>query len=406
MEKSDSKNKNIEEVRALLEKNPKALSDLVNSDSQESNAPLWEAMLDESEKIVELLKELKVDLDEISILDEKTKKTVPFFHWLAAAPNWESKRKIAEVLIKLGADVDVKNKDGDLPLFVAVFNGNEKCAEFLNENDASLGDCTKIIKKLLKNPKMKDRTKILKSCVKYDLDLFDYWGSKGETLLNTISKLRDDYEDVAEMAKIIADAQSDEEKYDKHGDEDGNTALHNAVSKKNPNLELVSVLITKGAWSIHKKTYCSEGKFPLMLAVQHDNVDLIDLLISHGARVNDKTDGSHMTALHGACMCCNEKVIKFLIQKGADISPVNDWGSTPFSILMENPQLENRENCIRTMIKEFAKRSTTNCTILKKDMKLINSNAMAKEYFESCLAELKQMVSPELYFPCTYDCNY
>ena len=60
-----------------------------------------------------------------------------------------------------------------------------------------------------------------------------------------------------------------------------------AVTSEHPDTEIVGLLLSEGA----PPTYRSEdGRTPLMIAVQRQNLDVVRLLLAYGARVNDMDD--------------------------------------------------------------------------------------------------------------------
>ena len=77
------------------------------------------------------------------------------------------------------------------------------------------------------------------------------------------------------------------------------------------------------------------GKTALYLAVKHDNKEITDLLISHGADVNIK-NSSGMTALHRAVKNNNKDIAELLISNGIDINAKTNNGKTALKIAIEN----------------------------------------------------------------------
>lgn len=66
-----------------------------------------------------------------------------------------------------------------------------------------------------------------------------------------------------------------------HGDSDQRTALHYAIDREQENLDVVNLLLEKGA-QIDPVT-CSEGLSPLMIAVSRGHVEIVRQLVSKGA---------------------------------------------------------------------------------------------------------------------------
>jgi ankyrin repeat protein len=75
---------------------------------------------------------------------------------------------------------------------------------------------------------------------------------------------------------------------------------------------------------------CRQGSTPLHHAVWGAQVDIIELLIDHGAIINAKSSnkksllGSGWTPLHDAVYYGNFRTTKLLIEKGADVNAKTD----------------------------------------------------------------------------------
>lgn len=87
-------------------------------------------------------------------------------------------------------------------------------------------------------------------------------------------------------------------------------------------LPLVETLVHAGADASHDGSACLQG------AALQDNAAMINLLIEHGAKVND-TDFQLWTALHWAMHTGCLKAAKALIEAGANIDAVEENGFTP-----------------------------------------------------------------------------
>lgn len=172
------------------------------------------------------------------------------------------------------------------------------------------------------------------------------------------------------------------------------------------NIELVSFFIKKGA-NVNEPA----GFFkilPLQLAARCD-VDVINLLLLKGADVNGK-DNFGTTALLAACATLQpgcQNIVSLLIHKGANISPEdrNDW--TPFRYLLESLEddyeVHTSKQCMRILIKEFAKLKFKNQPILQKDLNLIQAHSKSHQCFESCIEELDRMSKTKFYAFYTYE---
>lgn len=85
-----------------------------NQDSSNNlcNEPLLLAeMLKDTDVISKILRKSRVDLNKIVIYDVNSKKNVQFFHWIAKSPTCKNKKTLAQIMIKIGAEIDVEDKN-------------------------------------------------------------------------------------------------------------------------------------------------------------------------------------------------------------------------------------------------------------------------------------------------------
>lgn len=126
-------------------------------------------------------------------------------------------------------------------------------------------------------------------------------------------------------------------------------------------------------------------------AVNIDSKMAADILLSNGADIDINTDYS---AMHEACKQNNYEMISLLLRNGAHISPNGEFG-TPFSFLDDAE--DNYDQCKTLMIKEFSKMDYKNLPIFASDFNSIIEDSEAKEKFEKCKNELKQMANTKFY---------
>lgn len=118
---------------------------------------------------------------------------------------------------------------------------------------------------------------------------------------------------------------------------EGLTPLMWAVFNKN--YYIVKLLLEKGA---NPNIKDKKGQTALMYLIQNDNnVDtLISLLLQKGAEINAKNI-SGTTALIIALDLNKSDAAKSLIEKGADVSIVNELGDSPLNIATKNCDFNN-----------------------------------------------------------------
>lgn len=96
----------------------------------------------------------------------------------------------------------------------------------------------------------------------------------------------------------------------------GLAPITKAIQKNNT--ELVRLLLDHNASVIFK----TNAK-PLVVAAQHDNPDIINLLLEAGCDINSR-DSSRHSALQEACLHCNVETIKALLLAGAKLRSSGD----------------------------------------------------------------------------------
>lgn len=113
-----------------------------------------------------------------------------------------------------------------------------------------------------------------------------------------------------------------------------NRPLFDAI--KSNNIELTRLLldgVSKTAKDLTNNNYdvnaeTEEGYTPLIEATLTGNVDLVKLLLSHGAKAQPSPGFRH-TPLRAACLTANLELIRLLLDEGADPNAQSDGGRTP-----------------------------------------------------------------------------
>jgi ankyrin repeat protein len=194
--------------------------------------------------------------------------------------------EMVEFLISLGADVNVRDNDGNTPLHIAICNQWDdeyiEPVEFLVSKGADV------------NVKNNER----KTPLDYAVENVSY---------KTIALLRqhDDFH-----------------------------ALHRAVECGN--IELVKKLVSEGN-DIEAKDRCHHDMTPLHCAAHKENKEIVEFLLSQGANVNAKGEDG-WTSLHWASTV---EVAQCLITAGADFNAEEDeYGCTPLELAAKNGDME------------------------------------------------------------------
>jgi ankyrin repeat protein len=254
-----------------------------------------------------------------------------------------NKTEIIEVLLKKGAKLEKKTKEGDTALQIAILGNNLSMVRFLLEKGASLDErnsnglgvlhtavtCNSedMIQLLLEkgadiNAKaINDLTPlhIAVSCNKKKMVqlLLKKGADINAKAINDFTPLHLAVScNSEEMIQLLLEAGADiEEKNNK-----GFTVLHLAVSFGNK--DLISVLLKREA-NIEAKTH--EGSTALHLAVRCNSEEMIQLLLEGRADINAKAIND-LTPLHIAVSCNKKKMVQLLLEEGADINAkaIND----------------------------------------------------------------------------------
>ena len=111
----------------------------------------------------------------------------------------------------------------------------------------------------------------------------------------------------------------------------GSSALHLALSaaKTFPPeqaLKGVKLLLDRGA---EFKSKDEEGLTPIFKSVDSGITEIVQLFLDKGENINSILEGSEDSLLHHAMVSCNRPMIKFLIDKGADIKQASGSNRLP-----------------------------------------------------------------------------
>jgi ankyrin repeat protein len=282
---------NIDEIKTLIENDSK----IVFCKNQRGSTPLIIATNSDNFDLVKLFVENKA---EVNALNNAGNSALSF---AALKGNLE----IAKYLSESGAKADLKSNNGRYPIHYAAYGGNLDLFRFLlKETDINILDDKKAtlihwaayggnvdIFKLLEknglNPQIKDA----------DNTSALHWASNKGSV---------------EMLKYLVD----ELKFDIYED-DGFLDYPMTTALRRDNIEGVNFFLDKG---FDIKTKMARGYSVIQMASGIGDVDLIKRLIEMGVDVNTQ-DNSGSTAINWAAMSGNTEIVDLLLENGAEINP-------------------------------------------------------------------------------------
>ncbi|MDE0506064.1 MAG: ankyrin repeat domain-containing protein, partial [Candidatus Poribacteria bacterium] len=217
------------------------------------------------------------------------------------------KTETAELLIKNGADVNQKNRDGGTALHGAAFLGHADTARLLLNNGADVNaENYEGVTPLNAAYVDWETTKAIAGYLQIDVD--EEAVESGRT---RIIELFDQYD--AQLGESNSDSQGDELcEAAAAGDIEAAKAL--LIADADPNARDSELGVT-----------------PLSWATLFNQVKVAEFLIQKGADVNARNrDGG--TSLHGAAFLGYADIAALLIQKGADVNARNTKGESPLDV--------------------------------------------------------------------------
>lgn len=276
-------------------------------------------------------------------------------------------------------------------LVCSIHTGNLKLTEVLLKKGVSFFEDTEwyevfqLCEAIVRTEKPKQMLALL---IEHGMDT-KFRSKKGHNILDTLVELADkkdpDVEEIVEM--ILETGVSINE-----CDDVGTSPILRAVLRNH--VPLIGILIRKGA-DVNSKL--KNGLDCLHIAVYCSNEEMVDLLITSGARVNALN--STFSALHVACMDNHHNIIDLLIRKGAR-TDVKCNSKTPFALL--KPREYSYERSLIVMVKEFSRLIFGKLAISDEDMDLMQKTPSAKKHFERCTMELEEMAKRKFYPPYSY----
>lgn len=257
-------------------------------------------------------------------------------HLAASERNKKGLEKM-RLLVKAGANIDVKNGDGNTPLLNACRYDVIDNARFLLENGANQNTknsdgttplffaCNNenldLIKLLVEHgAKVKIHTVDDKDILFYLMSRVNLKDSK--TKINVHDALYEyAHQDNTELMKTLIDAG-----VDVNSEYKGESIIQGACL--GGSLNAVKLLLKNGA-DINKKD--DNGETCLPSAIYSSNKELVSFLIKNGIDINHQNKEG-MCALHSASIQDKYDIVELLLKNGADVTLRNRKNKTPLDV--------------------------------------------------------------------------
>lgn len=256
----------------------------------------------------------------------------------------------AKYLIAAGANINYMSPKGSMPLLIAIDNLYYPFIQLLIDHNVNLDNWISLLKEIPDNLKgmdpkeakeLKDKiTKAIKDAVAKKLKMS---AQKNSTAKESMSSSNSSIPASSSSARAVDSSQSQSHVADSHA--------HNVMSiqyevvkaecdwasDKNPELLQTTLNIYSNKQSPNINKQYSPYKFNALMCMVHFNqVDGVDAILEHHPNL-ELVDIDGNTALSLACKDHQSlRIIKALIDEGANVSHINKDGETPLMQIAKN----------------------------------------------------------------------
>lgn len=229
--------------------------------------------------------------------------------------------ELAELLIEHGADVNKSFEDGYTPLHNAAYRGASEVFDYLVEHGADINATDNEGASVLHSALGPNSYDIAKKLLELGLD------ANITTDANTTPLHYLGWQGTVETAELLLEHGADINARN----DNGGTPLTFAARS---NFELTRFYLSRGADvnphiqnNIDDSQSQTHSMTPLHRAVQGDSLNIVTLLVEHGADLNIPDDHG-VTPLHYAVGNCNVEISRYLISQGAALSREDKYERT------------------------------------------------------------------------------
>lgn len=231
-------------------------------------------------------------------------------------------QEIVPVLLEYGADANMKNVKGLVPLHYATKKGHSEVVDLLlqytDENSQNNKGKTP-----LHYAASKGHIGVARLLIEYGADV-----NKKDTFGWTPLRAA-----VNNRHEAIVRLLLENNAYANVQSEDGYSPLH--VAADGNDKTIVYLLLNSGA---DVTLEAHDGETPLFFAARNGHVEVASILLQHGARIN-KRNQYDLTPLHNAALNDRESMVEFLLKNGAHIDALDINHRTPLHLAAKYGQL-------------------------------------------------------------------
>ena len=327
----------------------------INSKDNDNSTPLHYSLSESSSfKTIKMLLSLGADID-----SRDNGNSTPFHHTLS-----NGNIDVIKEFVRHDANLEERDANGHTYIIRAAIMGDTNSAQILIESGANLNSMdsrgvtafTHATRGLPKtNPEKElDHWNTAKFLAEHGANghegytrfprLMDYrlgGDKKRNDLLS--EKLHLNIHDSDKIASLVLKG-VDVDSY-----RDGQTALINACSLNL--LETVKVLVGAGA-SMKKRGL--HGYTPIITASSHGNTDIVKFLIEKGADITSKTDAKSNKGYNSLMLACfngHIETVEILIDRGSDLDEIDPGGNTSMHISL----VQNNTSIVELLIQKGAR---------------------------------------------------
>lgn len=291
------------------------------------DSAIYRGLLESDGANVEIVKKLIDRGADINEMYGLAGKNVEIIKYLLEKGNEKGKRE--------GMDINIKDENGETPLYYAIGKSDINNVKYFVENSANINMKSRKNKTPLEEAFMKGNIDIIRYLVEKgaEMNMNKACDAIGSTQLHRAAKTGK-----MDIVKYLVEKGANINALDYQK----NTPLHRAFEKEN-NVEIIKYLIEKGADITGKNSYGS----PIDIAFQNENIDNIKYLVENkyfvekGIDMNiNKVDENGSTKLHNAVKNGKMDIVKFLVENGANINYMDRNKETPLSIAISYRKMD------------------------------------------------------------------